>query len=229
MYKTMNPPGVIARLVMDSHVPLSSLQPILRLSKTLNQPINVRGFIARLAPDSHVPRTRRSVGTHPYARPVNPSGVFALLILDYTTFSYPYAPSRPPAAILFATFSYLRPLSAPPSSKQKQSTIQGSSHDLYWSVGDGGPQNDPFGRAQDANEFHGSMMRISVSADADGYAIPSDNPFAGGGETVRGYFLFLFLRGIFSDKSPSTFFRSPNLFLVSVCCSRFLYLLVFLV
>lgn len=61
-------------------------------------------------------------------------------------------------------------------------------------MGDGGPQNDPFNRAQDADEYHGSMMRITVSDTAgSGYTIPSSNPFSGGGETPREYpFLYLF-------------------------------------
>lgn len=54
---------------------------------------------------------------------------------------------------------------------------------MYWSVGDGGPQNDPFDRAQNTDEYHGSMMRITVTSElGSGYTVPSDNPFSGGGE-----------------------------------------------
>ncbi|CAM9681651.1 unnamed protein product, partial [Sphacelaria rigidula] len=56
-------------------------------------------------------------------------------------------------------------------------------HDLYWSIGDGGPQNDLSDRGQDVDEYHGSIVRISVpsTAGASGYEIPIDNPFASGG------------------------------------------------
>ncbi|CAM9722151.1 unnamed protein product, partial [Laminaria digitata] len=57
-------------------------------------------------------------------------------------------------------------------------------HDLYWTVGDGGPQNDPDNKAQKLDEYHGSVVRISVPSDADdsGYNIPSGNIDASGGE-----------------------------------------------
>eukprot|EP00752_Nemacystus_decipiens_P008421 g7527.t1 len=58
-----------------------------------------------------------------------------------------------------------------------------SHHDLYWSVGDGGPQNDPMNRAQDLSEYHGSIVRISVPSDvsASGYELSAGNPFDGAG------------------------------------------------
>lgn len=64
-------------------------------------------------------------------------------------------------------------------------TAQAMNHELFWSIGDGGPQNDPYDRSQDVYEYHGSIIRISVytSPDYTGYCIPSDNPFATGGET----------------------------------------------
>lgn len=64
------------------------------------------------------------------------------------------------------------------------SSEQAPFNDLYWSIGDGGPQNDPADRAQDVSEYHGSIIRISVSSSsgATGYEIPSDNPFASGGD-----------------------------------------------
>lgn len=63
---------------------------------------------------------------------------------------------------------------------------QAAFHDLFWSVGDGGPQNDLSNRGQDVNEYHGTIVRISVSSAAGqtGYEIPSDNPFASGGNNA---------------------------------------------
>lgn len=61
--------------------------------------------------------------------------------------------------------------------------MQEAYHDLYWSVGDGGPQNDPEDRAQDLSKYHGSIVRISVPSalSGSGYDIPAGNPFDGAG------------------------------------------------
>lgn len=58
---------------------------------------------------------------------------------------------------------------------------QGGFHDLYWTVGDGGPQGDPDNKAQDRSLFHGSVVRISVpsAADGKGYEIPTGNAIDG--------------------------------------------------
>lgn len=50
---------------------------------------------------------------------------------------------------------------------------------LYVAFGDGGPQKDPNGYAQNPRIFHGSMLRIDVDRRDPGlnYAIPPDNPF----------------------------------------------------
>lgn len=71
----------------------------------------------------------------------------------------------------------------PPKKHDHNVDLQEPYHDLYWSVGDGGPQNDPGDKAQNLGEFHGSMVRISVSSTlADsGYEIPASNPFDGSG------------------------------------------------
>lgn len=62
-------------------------------------------------------------------------------------------------------------------------TQETASHDLYWTIGDSGPQNDPFDRAQGPDTLHGSMVRVSVSSVmGSGYEIPGDNPYASGGE-----------------------------------------------
>ncbi|CAM9143199.1 unnamed protein product, partial [Hapterophycus canaliculatus] len=48
-------------------------------------------------------------------------------------------------------------------------------HDLYWSIGDSGAQEDPDNNAQNTTNHLGSMIRISVPSDGSGYEIPSGN------------------------------------------------------
>jgi glucose/arabinose dehydrogenase len=54
---------------------------------------------------------------------------------------------------------------------------------LHVATGDGGGAGDPFGNAQDPGSLLGKILRLDVSAgtEAEGYAIPADNPFAAGG------------------------------------------------
>ena len=52
---------------------------------------------------------------------------------------------------------------------------QASSHDLYWTTGDGGDQEDPLDRGQDTTNLLGSVIRISVPSDGSGYTVPSGN------------------------------------------------------
>ena len=53
---------------------------------------------------------------------------------------------------------------------------------LYIGMGDGGPQEDPEGKAQDLSRFEGSLLRIDVNREEKGraYGIPADNPFVSG-------------------------------------------------
>jgi len=51
---------------------------------------------------------------------------------------------------------------------------------LYIALGDGGSGGDPGDRGQNTNELLGKLLRIDVDHGTP-YAIPKDNPFAGGG------------------------------------------------
>jgi len=53
---------------------------------------------------------------------------------------------------------------------------------LYVSSGDGGSGGDPRGNGQNTNVLLGKILRIDVSGGGGSYAIPPDNPFAGGGD-----------------------------------------------
>lgn len=54
---------------------------------------------------------------------------------------------------------------------------------LYFGLGDGGSEGDPFNNGQNTQTLLGKMMRINVDATSPGlqYSIPPDNPFVGGG------------------------------------------------
>ncbi len=56
---------------------------------------------------------------------------------------------------------------------------------LYFSIGDGGEQGDPFDRAQTLSTHYGKIMRIDVEPDGgEPYSIPGDNPFVGVAEAL---------------------------------------------
>lgn len=56
---------------------------------------------------------------------------------------------------------------------------QGSSHDIYWAIGDGGPQTDPLGTGQNTSNILAAIIRVSVPSGTStsdvGYTIPSGN------------------------------------------------------
>ena len=57
---------------------------------------------------------------------------------------------------------------------------QADYHDLYWALGDAGPQRDPNNHGQRTDILFGSIVRISVPSDGTGYSVPEDNyPNAG--------------------------------------------------
>jgi glucose/arabinose dehydrogenase len=67
---------------------------------------------------------------------------------------------------------------------------------LYISLGDGGSGGDPQGNGQSLQTLLGKMLRIDVDRTANDlkYAIPPDNPFAGGGSGARQEIWLLGLR-----------------------------------
>jgi glucose/arabinose dehydrogenase len=54
---------------------------------------------------------------------------------------------------------------------------------LYFGLGDGGSEGDPFGNGQNTQTLLGKIMRIDVNSTSPGlqYRVPPDNPFVGGG------------------------------------------------
>ncbi|HEX9778525.1 MAG TPA: PQQ-dependent sugar dehydrogenase [Geopsychrobacteraceae bacterium] len=51
---------------------------------------------------------------------------------------------------------------------------------LYFGLGDGGSAGDPLGHAQNTDSLFGALLRLDVDGGFP-YAVPADNPFAGGG------------------------------------------------
>jgi hypothetical protein len=48
---------------------------------------------------------------------------------------------------------------------------------LYVTLGDGGPQGDPYNHAQNLSLLLGKMLRLDVDSKSESYSIPPDNPF----------------------------------------------------
>ncbi len=57
---------------------------------------------------------------------------------------------------------------------------------FYFGLGDGGSGNDPLGRAQDATNLLGTIVRIDVDG-GDPYGIPADNPSASNSPCLQGF------------------------------------------
>ena len=55
----------------------------------------------------------------------------------------------------------------------------GDSSNLYIATGDGGSGNDPQNNAQNPSSLLGKILRLDVSGNGTGYAIPTSNPFVG--------------------------------------------------
>eukprot|EP00752_Nemacystus_decipiens_P008422 g7528.t1 len=57
-----------------------------------------------------------------------------------------------------------------------------ATHELFWAMGDTGPQQDPQNHGQNPDTLHGSIIRIVVDSQmGPDYTVPGSNPFAGGG------------------------------------------------
>ena len=99
----------------------------------------------------------------------------------------------------------LRIVDQPPYPNHKGGQIAfGPDGFLYIALGDGGSGGDPLGNGQNLQTLLGKMLRIDVDHTSPGfeYAIPSTNPFAGGGGLpeiwaygLRNPFRFSFERG----------------------------------
>ncbi|CAN0428975.1 unnamed protein product [Ascophyllum nodosum] len=64
--------------------------------------------------------------------------------------------------------------------KPSDYAIEAEHHDLYWALGDGGPQFDREGHGQRTDVLFGKVVRISVPSRGSGYEVPSGNyPGAG--------------------------------------------------
>ena len=53
----------------------------------------------------------------------------------------------------------------------------GDSSNIYIATGDGGFANDPANNAQNGGSLLGKVLRLDVSGNGAGYAVPTDNPF----------------------------------------------------
>lgn len=61
-----------------------------------------------------------------------------------------------------------------------------SQHELFWSMGDSGPQLDIYDNGQNPNTLHGSIIRIVVTSEMNSaYMVPAGNPYSGGGRSFH--------------------------------------------
>lgn len=109
----------------------------------------------------------------------NAGGQFQSVIAEYQVSSANANQANPSSERILLTVNQVNNF---PNHKAGQLAF-GPDGFLYFGLGDGGGEGDPFGHGQNTQILLGKMMRIDVNAAGAStpYAIPADNPFAGGG------------------------------------------------
>lgn len=72
-----------------------------------------------------------------------------------------------------------------PESLPVLATQQSGPHDIYWSIGDSGPQTDPKQHGQNIDDLHGTIVRITVPTSGTSYTIPAGNVAGGTSSRMR--------------------------------------------
>lgn len=109
----------------------------------------------------------------------NAGGQFQSVIAEYQVSSANANQANPSSERILLTVNQVNNF---PNHKAGQLAF-GPDGFLYFGLGDGGGEGDPFSHGQNTQILLGKMMRIDVNAAGAStpYAIPADNPFAGGG------------------------------------------------
>ena len=109
----------------------------------------------------------------------NAGGQFQSVIAEYLASVTNPNQSDPPSERILLTVNQVSNF---PNHKAGQLAF-GPDGFLYFGLGDGGGEGDPFGHGQNTQTLLAKMLRIDVDASSPGlaYRIPSDNPFVGGG------------------------------------------------
>jgi glucose/arabinose dehydrogenase len=105
-----------------------------------------------------------------------PSGQIQTMIAEYQVSASDPNQADPTERMLFT-------VDQPFTNHKGGQLVFGPDGFLYIGLGDGGSGGDPLGNGQNLNTHLGKMLRIDVdhTTGALPYAIPADNPFAGGG------------------------------------------------